>query len=69
MLVPLVLVIFACSSVFSEQYTSQYNNEIDAVLNSERLMKNYVDCLLGNGKCTPASEELKSRLLHIFFYR
>ncbi|XP_044265872.1 ejaculatory bulb-specific protein 3-like [Tribolium madens] len=59
MILTIVLVVCACANVLSEEYTNQYNNEVDAALKSERLMKSYVECLLGTGKCTPSGEELK----------
>jgi hypothetical protein len=53
------------ANVFGEEYTNQFNSEVDVVLKSERLLKNYLDCLLDQGKCTPAGQELKSKN---FFY-
>ncbi|CAH1364945.1 unnamed protein product [Tenebrio molitor] len=47
------------ANVFGEEYTNQFNSEVDVVLKSERLLKNYLDCLLDRGKCTPAGQELK----------
>lgn len=44
-----------------DKYTTKYDNvDIDQVLGNERLLKNYVDCLLDKGSCTPDAMELKS---------
>lgn len=45
-----------------EKYTTKYDNiNIEDVIENERLLKNYVDCLLGRGPCTPDGFELKSK--------
>nr|XP_023021659.1 ejaculatory bulb-specific protein 3-like [Leptinotarsa decemlineata] len=45
------------------QYTSKYDNiDIDAILNNDRIFKNYIDCCLGKGRCTPDGQELKSHI-------
>lgn len=44
------------------KYTTKYDNvDLDGIIKSERLLKNYVNCLLEKGKCTPDGEELKSK--------
>lgn len=44
------------------KYTTKYDNiDLDSVIANDRLMKNYVDCLLEKGKCTPDGNELKSK--------
>lgn len=44
------------------KYTTKYDNiDIDRVLHSKRLMRNYVNCLLDKGPCTPEGKELKSK--------
>ncbi|XP_049823822.1 uncharacterized protein LOC109595898 [Aethina tumida] len=46
-----------------DQYTTKYDNiDIDRILKNERLLKNYVNCVLSKGKCSPEGSELK-RLL------
>lgn len=43
------------------KYTTKYDNvDLDEIIKSERLLKNYVNCLLEKGKCTPDGTELKS---------
>ncbi|KAJ8925810.1 hypothetical protein NQ315_009660 [Exocentrus adspersus] len=49
--------------VLSEEYTSKYNNiDLDAIVRNDRLLKNYVDCLLGRAKCTKEGNELKKHV-------
>ncbi|CAH1116677.1 unnamed protein product [Phaedon cochleariae] len=57
--------IVACLIAFAigEKYTTKYDNiDIDEILKSERLLKNYVDCLMDRGNCTPDGKELKDKL-------
>lgn len=52
-------------AVFSEEppkYTSMYDNiDLHEVVQNERLLKNYVNCLLDEGRCTPDGAELRSK--------
>lgn len=44
-------------------YTSRFDNvDIDQILKTDRLFRNYFNCLMEKGKCTPDGKELK-RLL------
>ncbi|XP_030749781.1 ejaculatory bulb-specific protein 3-like [Sitophilus oryzae] len=44
-------------------YTTKYDNvDILEVLNNERLLKNYVNCLLDQGPCTSDGMELKQNM-------
>lgn len=54
-----LLVIALC--VYAEdKYTTKFDNiDLDQILQSERLIKNYVDCVLDKGACTPDGKELK----------
>ncbi|XP_057656967.1 ejaculatory bulb-specific protein 3-like [Diorhabda carinulata] len=58
------LVIVAVSAAPSdEKYTSKYDNvNLDDIIKSDRLLRNYIDCLLGTKKCTKDAEELKGVL-------
>lgn len=63
-----VALITACALsstvVFADevQYTTKYDNiDVDAVINSERLLNGYVGCLLDRTPCTPDAAELKSK--------
>ncbi|CAH2042434.1 unnamed protein product, partial [Iphiclides podalirius] len=43
-----------------ETYTDKYDNiNIDEILENERLLEKYVECLLDKGKCTAEGKELK----------
>ncbi|KAG5883700.1 hypothetical protein JTB14_007419 [Gonioctena quinquepunctata] len=44
-------------------YSHKFDNvDLDAIVKNERLLRNYVDCLLGKKKCTKDGEELKKVL-------
>ncbi|XP_049820509.1 ejaculatory bulb-specific protein 3-like [Aethina tumida] len=46
-----------------EKYTTKYDNvNLNDVVANERLLKNYVDCLLEQGSCTPDGQELKRNM-------
>uniref|UniRef100_A0A1B0BW36 Uncharacterized protein n=1 Tax=Glossina palpalis gambiensis TaxID=67801 RepID=A0A1B0BW36_9MUSC len=46
-----------------EKYTTKFDDvDVDEVLKSERLFKNYYNCLIDEGKCTPDARELKKSL-------
>lgn len=50
-------------------YTNKYDNiDIDAVIANERLLKNYIGCLLENNPCTPDGKELKSKFDGYFIF-
>lgn len=43
-----------------EKYTTKYDGvDVDEILKSDRLFKNYFNCLMDKGKCTPDGSELK----------
>lgn len=47
-----------------EQYTTKFDNvDVDAIINSERLLNGYVGCLLDRNPCTPDAAELKSEYI------
>ena len=55
----------------AQTYTSKFDNvELDQILKSDRLLRNYLNCLLDKGKCTPDGAELKSKsgINHIHVY-
>lgn len=45
-----------------EEYTHKYDNiDVDQILNNERLLKRYIDCMLDKSpRCPPEAVELKS---------
>ncbi|KAK9878523.1 hypothetical protein WA026_022421 [Henosepilachna vigintioctopunctata] len=46
-----------------ETYSSKYDNvDVDAILASTRLLRNYVNCLLDKISCTPEGQFLKQHL-------
>ncbi|XP_055595329.1 ejaculatory bulb-specific protein 3-like [Uranotaenia lowii] len=58
-----VIIIFALIAVALAQetiYTSKYDNiDVLEIVKSDRLFKNYYNCLLEQGKCPPDAAELK----------
>jgi Insect pheromone-binding family, A10/OS-D. len=43
-----------------DKYTTRYDNiNIDEILASNRLVENYVKCLLDQGRCSPEGAELR----------
>lgn len=59
----LVTLIVAISVVQPATYTDKFDNiNVDEILESNRLLKGYVDCLLDKGRCTPDGKELKENL-------
>ncbi|XP_019866900.1 ejaculatory bulb-specific protein 3-like [Aethina tumida] len=43
-----------------EKYTSKWDNiDLDQILKNDRLLNNYIDCVLEKGSCTPDGSELK----------
>nr|UTN00841.1 chemosensory protein [Semanotus bifasciatus] len=60
----LILTVLFCVEVLcGPQYTNKYDNvDLDGIIGNERLLKNYVNCLLDRGKCTADASELKKSL-------
>jgi hypothetical protein len=65
----LLLVLFvaaiehAVSAPDGDKYTTRYDNlDVDAILKSDRLLRNYFNCLMDKGPCTREGLELKSEL-------
>lgn len=45
-----------------EKYSTEFDDfDVDKVLNSERLVKNYIKCIKDQGPCTREGRELKSK--------
>ncbi|XP_019866890.1 ejaculatory bulb-specific protein 3 [Aethina tumida] len=58
-----LIVVLAVISRAEEKYTSKYDNvDLDSIFKSERLLSNYVNCLMDRGRCTPDGMELKTYL-------
>ncbi|KAJ8872133.1 hypothetical protein PR048_025735 [Dryococelus australis] len=63
-LLPCVLLVQAARTRREDKYTTQYDNvDIDAILNNERILKNYVNCLLYTGPCTPDGKLVRAGCL------
>nr|AUF72992.1 chemosensory protein [Anoplophora chinensis] len=59
----LIFVFTLVAGALSEEYTSKYDNiDLDAIMKNERLLKNYIDCLLDRGKCSNDANELKKHI-------
>ncbi|XP_011563206.2 allergen Tha p 1 [Plutella xylostella] len=64
----LVLVALSCAvgaawAKPASTYTDKFDNvNLDEILESNRLLKGYVDCLLDKGRCTPDAKTLKETL-------
>lgn len=51
----------------TDKYTTKYDNiDVDSILSSKRLLKNYLNCLLDKGPCTADGRELKSKFKNHF---
>lgn len=61
---------FICiASVESQESTGKLDNvDVDAVLKNDRILTNYIKCLLEKGPCTQEGRELKSEFF-CFFYQ
>lgn len=51
--------------VFGDYDTKYDDIAIEDILSNERLLSNYVKCLLNEGPCTPDGQELKGLLFYI----
>nr|AUF72999.1 chemosensory protein [Anoplophora chinensis] len=57
-----VVALVVCARA-DDKYTTKYDNvDLDEIIKSDRLLKNYVNCLLDKGNCTPDGAELKKVL-------
>nr|AMA98182.1 chemosensory protein [Blattella germanica] len=46
-----------------DKYTTRYDNiNIDEILSNDRVLKNYIKCLLDQGPCTAEGSELKKTI-------
>lgn len=58
----LVAVVALAIAKPQSKYTTKYDNvDLDEIIKSDRLMHNYVKCLLDKGNCSPDGAELKSK--------
>ncbi|XP_047521400.1 allergen Tha p 1-like [Pieris napi] len=60
------LIVFCCVlvAVFAEKYTDKYDNiNLQEILENDRLLEAYIDCVLDKGKCSAEGKELKDHIL------
>lgn len=57
----IVMLLLCLSAIaIADQYDTKYDDiDLDEILNSERLLNNYINCLLNMGPCTPDGQQLK----------
>ncbi|XP_017779660.1 PREDICTED: ejaculatory bulb-specific protein 3-like [Nicrophorus vespilloides] len=61
-LLAVVLAVVAAKPA-EDKYTTKYDNvDLEEILKNKRLLKNYVNCLLEKGNCSPDGAELKKVL-------
>nr|QNL15628.1 chemosensory protein [Procecidochares utilis] len=50
-------------AVAQKQYTNKFDTvDVDGVLSNNRILTNYIKCLMDKGPCTPEGRELKKLL-------
>ncbi|XP_017881454.1 ejaculatory bulb-specific protein 3-like [Ceratina calcarata] len=63
MKVAVVFLVLVVCALADDKYTTKYDNiDLDQILKSDRLLNNYVNCLLEQGSCTADGKELKKNL-------
>lgn len=56
-----VLVILVAVTLADDKYSTKYDGiNLDEILQNERLLTSYIDCLKDTGNCTPDGADLKS---------
>lgn len=61
----MVLLLGILCIVMAEKYPVKYDNvNIETVLSNDRVLSNYIKCLLDKGACTREGRELKSKLYY-----
>nr|ULF48244.1 chemosensory protein 3 [Acyrthosiphon pisum] len=49
-----------CFTLAEEKYTTKFDNfDVEKVLNNDRILTSYIECLLDQGNCTNEGRELK----------
>ncbi|CAG9762017.1 unnamed protein product [Ceutorhynchus assimilis] len=50
-------------AIAQNPYTTKYDNvDVDKILKNDRVLTNYIKCLMDEGPCTPEGRELKKTL-------
>lgn len=58
----IVLVVCVVAALAQQEYTNKYDNvSIETVLSNDRVLSNYIKCLLEKGACTREGRELKRK--------
>lgn len=62
----ILVVCFLAASVFvivnGQEIDHKYDNfDVDEVLNNQRILKNYIKCMLDKGPCTPEGKDFRSK--------
>lgn len=61
--VAVILLMAFATLVVAQDYTKKYDNvNIESALSNDRVLTNYIKCLLDKGACTREGRELKSKL-------
>lgn len=56
------LALLAMTVCADDKYTTKYDDiDYKSIIKSDRLLTNYVNCLLDKGRCTPDGNELKRK--------
>lgn len=59
----ILFTLFVCAAV-AQDYTKKYENvNIETILSNDRVITNYIKCLLDQGACTREGRELKSKFI------
>lgn len=61
----IVFTLFVCATV-AQDYAKKYENvNIETILSNDRVITNYINCLLEKGACTREGRELKSKFISL----
>lgn len=59
----IVLLVVVSVVVAENKYTNKYDNvDVDKILQNQRVLTNYIKCMLDEGSCTAEGRELKKTL-------
>lgn len=59
----IIAIVFFATANGEETYDLKYDNiDVDEILKSERLLSNYINCLMEEGPCTEDGRDLKDIL-------
>nr|QBQ83039.1 chemosensory protein [Liposcelis entomophila] len=57
------ILVAVASAAERKQYTAKYDNvDVDRILNNDRILSNYIRCMMDEGPCTQEGRELKKTL-------